>query len=127
MSSKKKHVAERLRYYREACALSQKQVADALNIDRSTYAKYEGAASEPNLKMIVKIAAIFNVSPLDLLPMEESRTVTAPGRLKDSSNADSPIYQLSKDERGLIALYRSLSREEKEQVRSMMGNMSKNE
>ncbi|MBQ3264296.1 MAG: helix-turn-helix domain-containing protein [Ruminococcus sp.] len=124
MTSQKKYVAQRLRYYREACALSQKQIADALNIDRSTYAKYEGAASEPNLTILVKLAAIFNIPPTELLPMEDDPAEPT-DRLKDVGNADSPIYQLSKEERGLIALYRSLSKEEKAQVRMMMGNMSK--
>ena len=36
-----------------------------------------------------------------------------------------PIYQLSKDERGLIARYRTLSKVEKQQAIELMGNLSK--
>ena len=121
----KKEVAERLRYYREACVLSQRQVADALNIERSTYTKYETGVSEPNLTMIVKLAAIYNVSPTDLLPMDSVPPEEVQS-LKDGLRADSPIYQLSRDERGLIALYRVLSKEEKQQAMELIGNLSKN-
>lgn len=124
MESKENLVAERLRRYREACVLSQKQVADALNIERSTYTKYETGDTEPSLNTIVKIAAIYNVSPTELLPMELSDD-PAVLALKDAAGADSPIYQLSKDERGIIARYRALSKEEKKQAVELMGKLSK--
>lgn len=125
MLTQRKEVAERLRHYREACALSQKQVADALNIERSTYTKYETGDSEPNLNMIVRIAAIYNVSPIELLPMESAESADLQA-FKDSYHADSPIYQLSKDERGLIARYRAMSKEQKQQTKDFLGNLSKN-
>ncbi|MBQ9679822.1 MAG: helix-turn-helix transcriptional regulator [Ruminococcus sp.] len=126
MKIRQKFVGDRLRHYREACALSQGQVAKALNIDRSTYTKYETGETEPNLNTIVKIAAIYNVSPLELLPMNAADD-TSVQKLKDAVQSDSPIYQLNKEERGLIALYRVLSKEQKQQAREMIGNMSKKE
>ncbi|MBQ3285084.1 MAG: helix-turn-helix transcriptional regulator [Ruminococcus sp.] len=124
MNPGRKEIAEKLRHYRESCALSQQQVADALNIERSTYTKYETGKSDPNIKTLVKIAKIFNIDPVELLPTESSddERVT---RLRDVTHADSPIFQLSKDERGLIAKYRTLSREEKKLALEMMGNLSK--
>ena len=126
MIAQKREVAVRLRQHREACALSQKQVADALNIERSTYTKYETGAAEPNLNTLVKLAAIYNVSPTELLPIDVIDEAQAK-RLRDAVRADSPIYQLSKDERGLIAKYRALDRDEKKQALEMMGKMSKKE
>lgn len=122
MSSYK--VGEKLRHYREACVLSQKQVADALNIERSTYTKYETGDTEPNLNTIVRLAAIYNVSPTELLPMDAADDPQV-NRLKDTANANSPIYQLSKDERGLIARYRALDKDDKKQAMELMGNLSK--
>ena len=119
-------VAEKLRHYREACVLSQKQVADALNIERSTYTKYETGDTEPNLNTIVRLAAIYNVSPTELLPMDAADDPKIRG-LQDTANANSPIYQLSKDERGLIARYRALDKSDKMQALEMMGKLSKKE
>lgn len=124
MTLKTYKVGEKLKHYREACVLSHKQVADALNIERSTYTKYENGKTEPSLNTLVKLAAIFNVSPTELLPMDAAEEIKA-GALKDTSSANSPIYQLSKDERGLIARYRVLDREKKKQAMELMGNLSK--
>ena len=126
MKPERKEIAEKLRHYRESCALSQKQVADALNIERSTYTKYESGATEPSAKTLVKIAKIFNIDPVELLPMESADDERV-NRLRDVTRADSPIYQLSKDERGLIARYRALSKEEKKLALEMMGKLSKKE
>lgn len=124
MTPKQKDTGERLRHWREACALSQQQIADALNVERSTYTKYETGSSEPNLTTVVKLAAIFNVSPIQLLPMEEGRAEPA-SRLRDTVQSDSPIYQLSKEERGLIAIFRVLSKEDRKEAKQLIANLSK--
>lgn len=49
----------------------QKDVANFLQIDRTTYVKYENGDSEPNLQMIKKIADYFNVSVDYLLEREQ--------------------------------------------------------
>ena len=124
MTSKHKGTAERLRHFREACALSQQQVANALNIERSTYTRYELGKTEPNLSSVVKLSAIYNISPTELLPMLEAEDDSA-SRLKDTVQANSPIFQLSKDERGLVALYRALSKDEKKQLRELIAKLSR--
>ena len=124
MNPKNKGVAEKLRFYRESCALSHQQVADALNVERSSYTKYESGSTAVNVKTLLKLAQIFNVSPTELLPDEPDEDRRS-DHLRDSARADSPIYQLSKDERGLIARYRALSKAEKKQAQELMGNLSK--
>ena len=124
MSNKNSSIAENLRRCREACALSQKQVADALNLERSTYTKYETGSSEPGLSTLVTLAAIFNVSPMELLPDTDNQTHQV---LSDTFRADSPIYQLSKDERGLVALYRGLNKEQKRTFLKQIAELTKND
>ena len=123
MDSKNKEIAEKLRFYRESCALSHQQVADALNIERSTYTKYESGKSTVNVPLLLKLSKIFNINPTDLLPDEPDDK--RPVHLRDPARADSTNYQLSKDERGLIARYRVLSKEEKKQALLLIGNLSK--
>jgi len=113
---------ENLRRCREACAFSQQQVADALNINRTTYTKYETGDSEPGLVTLVKLAVIFNVSPMELLPLLDDEEI---GALTDSRGADSPVYQLAKDERGIIAMYRAMSRDQKRQTVENMAEINK--
>lgn len=124
MSKKSSSTGENLRRCREACALSQQQVADALNIERSTYTRYENNDTEPALTTLVKLAAIYNVSPMELLPSiddEEKQSLT------DRAGADSPIYQLAKDERGLVAIYRALPKDKKRELIDQIAELNKNE
>ena len=122
MSKKSVKTGEKLRKCREACALSQQQVADALNINRTTYTKYETGDSDIALITLVKLAAIYNVSPMELLPVidEEEQQVLA-----DRAGADSPIYQLAKDERSLVALYRALPKDKKREALDQLAEINK--
>ena len=51
--------ALRLKQHRELCRLTQQQVADILNINRTTYTKYETGVSEPSHEVLRKIVSIF--------------------------------------------------------------------
>ena len=42
--------------------MTQKQVADLLNVDRSTYTYYETGKIKPNVDTLVKLCCIFDVS-----------------------------------------------------------------
>ena len=125
MNPNMQQIAERLKHYREACGLSQKQVAQALNIDRTTYTKYERSDSEPSLDTLIKIAAIYGVTPMDLLP-GQPETSSEMERLRDAIETDSPLFALDKLERSLLARFRVLDAEEKKQAIELIGNLSKN-
>ena len=57
-----------LRFLRTAKTnLNQAQIAELLNIDRSTYAKYEAGMTQPGIKTIKSIAKNLNVSIDSLL------------------------------------------------------------
>lgn len=54
--------AEKLIYLRLSNRYTQKDLARLLNIDRSTYAYYELAKTQPKLEIIVQLLAIYHVS-----------------------------------------------------------------
>ncbi len=114
----------KLRKYREANALSQRQVADALHIERSTYTKYETGTSEPGLLILAKIAKIFNVSPEMLMPTV-SEIEPSQADIRDTF-VDRPIYQLSRDERSLVAFFRVMDKEQRGEILEQMSNITKN-
>lgn len=60
-------LANNLRYLRKKISQSQEQVAEALGINRSTYADYENGKTEPSASLTVRIADYFHVSVDDLL------------------------------------------------------------
>lgn len=52
---------------RKLCNLTQKQVANALNVVESCYANWEQGRTEPNIDMLRKLSVIFKVSLDDLI------------------------------------------------------------
>src|SRR5699024_1206832 len=58
---------KRLKKERTLRGLTQDQIAEKLNIKRSTYAKYEIGENRPDYEMLEKIAKFFNRTIDDLL------------------------------------------------------------
>jgi len=52
----------RLAQLREELGLTRKEVAEKLNIDQTTYGKYELSKRQPDYDTLQKIASFFNVS-----------------------------------------------------------------
>jgi len=51
--------------------LTQKQVADHLQLDRSTYTYYESGRTQINIDIIIKLAHFYNVSYATLIGRPE--------------------------------------------------------
>ena len=113
-------IAWTLKKFRENSGYTQQQMADALNIDRSTYAYYETGKTNPSLGTLMKIKDILNVSLEDLLESEGK-----PKRFFDSvddiENFDK-VYELNKKEKSLVSLYRSFSPDVQDKI---LENVSK--
>ena len=64
---------ERLKILRQEKKLLQKDVAQAINVGRTTYVKYENGDSEPSMKILVALATFFDVSTDYLLEKTNDR------------------------------------------------------
>lgn len=67
---------EQLKILRKQKGLYQKDVANFLGVDRTTYVKYENGVSEPDNDTLVKLAELFNVS-VDYLLGRETNDIYA--------------------------------------------------
>lgn len=104
-------LADNLKALREKYNITQKQVADQLNIDRSTYSYYETGKSCPTLDTLIRLSRIFNTSTDALLDVgavfhEKSKTL----------NSGPGIDVLTNNEKNLILKYRLLSAEQRKAV-----------
>ena len=115
-------LAFKLRKCRVNANLSQKQVADALGLDRSAYSCYERGTSMPSIKTLQKIARIFRVDPARLLPDTEFGM-----NFSDMTEKFNPIYQLSKEERSLIVRFRAMDKDQREAVSVYIDNITNND
>ncbi len=96
--------------------LTQKQIAEVLNIDRSTYSYYETGKSIPSVETLKKLAKIFNITIDTLLGYESNSSEV----FKDDSNIylqprDS-FALLSEEEQSIIMKYRQLPAEVQEEI-----------
>lgn len=67
MSIMKKHFLKNLKALRKEAGMSQADLANALEIERSTVAKYETGDRYPDIEMLCKIADILQVTTDELL------------------------------------------------------------
>lgn len=104
---------ERLKKLREERGLTQKQVAEALNMNPRTYSSYENNEREPNSEILLLIADLFDVSIDYLVGYDKRRIIKNEiGRTKD--------IELNKAEIDLIQSYRNLSYQGKEHLKTTM-------
>lgn len=104
-----KNFGQLLRNYRKINQLTQQQVADALNINRTTYTYYETGKTEPNINTLYKLIKLFDVSYNDILPSDNNCCSLKELYLK----SDNAFYNLTMVEQNLILHFRLLSNEEK--------------
>lgn len=135
-------IAYLLKRYRLNCGYSQQMVANALNIDRSTYTYYETGKSMPSLSTILILRNLFNIPYEELLKCFDSGTALVAERLKDPT-ADkkqkeelsekhkkimldkSAIYELPKEEQQLVLYYRRLNQHDREELMEKLHNYIK--
>ena len=121
---KNPELARQMRALRTVNHYTQQQIADLLNIDRTTYTSYEISKNTPDIMLLDAFARIFHVD-LDFILHIDTQNVDALCDEIETYVADNkePSYslvsQLDKDERTLIAAYRLLSDEDKEKVREL--------
>lgn len=96
----------RIRELRLERHLTQQEVADRLQIHRTTYTKYETGCVAPDQQGLLRLADIFDVT-VDLLLGRPPETV---------ANDENSLAVLTVEERELVQLFRQLSEEKQQDV-----------
>lgn len=92
--------------------MTQQQVANALAIHRSTYTYYESGKIEPNIKMLLKLAKLFDVDIKDLLKDIETENISIPETNDDPINCGNIEYEniaKTKAERTMLHMMRHMT------------------
>ena len=63
-------ISEKIKKFRKKINYTQKQVADYLGVDRSTYSYYELGKIIPDVKTIMSLSKIFGVNYTEILESE---------------------------------------------------------
>ena len=107
---------DRLRQLRRANSLTQERTASLLNVERSTYAKYETNVSMPQQDTLLRLAELFGVS-VDYL-LGNTATPTASNELR----GDGTLPGLTQEETAMLTAFRRLSEEQRQTLMAVAHN-----
>ena len=111
-------LSEQLKIIRKDNKFTQQGLADAIGIERSTYASYETGRNKPDVNLLSRIAKVFDVSSDFILEID----TTVPLNLEDISvqykkkSGNKLVSTLSKEEKNVLAKYRLLSDNKKAEL-----------
>ena len=108
-------IGESLKKVRLEHNLKQKDISEAIGIDRSTYSFYETGKTNPSLETLCAIAKIYNVT-IGYLIGKEANNPELRARASAVSSAVDPIALLSKDEQTLLIYYRLAQEDMKKEM-----------
>lgn len=119
-----KTFAEILKEKRLESGYRQTQVAEELFISKSTYSHYETGERTPTIENLIKIAAFFNMNPMELLGsfISDKRSYS----INYLNFMHSGKYALSTKELRLINDYGMLNTEEQAAIENMIRLFKKN-
>ncbi len=111
-------INEQLKLVRKVNNFTQQQVADALGIDRSTYASYETGRNRPDIKFVSAFAKTFGITIDFILNLDPNCDVSVYDTALSlkKGKKEKLLSLLRNDEKELIAMYRISSSEAKEQA-----------
>ncbi len=122
---KNPELARQMRALRTVNHYTQQQIADILNIDRTTYTSYEISKNTPDIMLLDAFAKIFSVDIDFILHIDTQNIDTLCDEVEAyEANSDdcSLVSKLSKEERELIGEYRILSEKDKRKVRKTIAS-----
>lgn len=103
----------RMKSIRKMNGLTQAEVAQALNLERTAYTKYE-TGRVPSLETLFRFASLFNISPIELI-IGDSENSFARIHSENPNEASNNMYLLP-SERQLVLRFRLCSDEDKRKV-----------
>ncbi|HEX3037380.1 MAG TPA: helix-turn-helix domain-containing protein [Oscillospiraceae bacterium] len=130
------YLSKKLRDLREKCGYTQQQIANTLNIDRSTYSYYETGKTSPDIPSLIVLANVFSVSIEELLGQDQQTPLAlndsgSPKKMsklgKSFAKNDSHIYDLTKNEKQLICYFRASTPEIRKQILELINSKDEKE
>lgn len=120
MEKKSMTLSEKLKELRKRACMTQDDIAEVLEMNRTSFSKYENGASTPPLAVLRKLAKIYSV-PLEYLIHDEQPFIvlnesTVEDVEREKNEAVYNFAQLSPEERKLIMKMRLLSDEKKKEI-----------
>ena len=121
-------LSQRLRAIRMEHNLTQKNIADVLGVDRTTYTLYETGATSPSPDTLYKLSLMYDVTVGYLMGVEENHPVQKFDGSKSQAvlaAGTDPIAMLRPEEKRLLLCFRVLDKKTREQALELLQKMAK--
>ncbi len=109
-------LAKKLKDLRKSFGITQDEIAQLLNMSRTSFSKYENGAANPPLAVLRKLAKLYNVQ-IEYLIHDDKTTLTLNEADTDTEpDPDNLVFyfsQLTDEERQLILKLRLMDEEKK--------------
>ncbi len=120
---------ENMKNFRKQLRLTQQDIADMLNVDRSTYTAYE-TKRVPSLDILVKLCKLYRVTLDELAGIVNDFSPPCPGVDINTINGNPDTLDifdkyLSADERKLLFSIRMLNNNQQAEVKNLIETYSK--
>lgn len=120
---------------RKKCEYTQKQVADLLGLDRSTYSYYELGKIKPDINTVMRLSDIFDVHYTTILESEDTNAfsdVRKGGVSKQLNTSEENLNVtnfnfLTKKEQDILMAFRLLSNESQRDIMEFISQKFKND
>ena len=119
-------ISEKIKKFRKKINYTQKQVADYLGVDRSTYSYYELGKIIPDVKTIMSLSKIFGVNYTEILESEGATQFS--DFSKNTQNTKSNNFvNITNEEKDLLLAFRMLSKNSKKETMNFINEKYKKE
>ncbi len=119
MTDNKLVLGNKLKELRKNFCMTQDEIAEILDMSRTSFSKYENGAANPPLSVMRKLAKIYNV-PIEYLIHDESTSITLNEAKTDHEpDPNNLVYyfsQLTPEERKLIMKLRLMQNDKKQEI-----------
>lgn len=103
-------LTENLKSYRNLFNLTQSDVAEILNKDRSSIAKYENGQAVPPVSVLRMLAKIYDVTIDELCGLEPTALTVKSDTAQEDDN---PLAKFSKQEQLMILKFKAMDEDKK--------------
>lgn len=110
------NIKKNVRLFREVNGFTQTQISELMGVSRTTYTKWESGDTLPNTVQINNLARLYKKTVDDFINtgLENDMLYVANG--VHNVYGDSYVSELNDEERGIIAKYRILNKNDKKRI-----------
>ncbi len=118
-------LAENLKLFRSKLKLTQSEVADIINKDRTSVAKYEKGAAQPPFSVLCILAKLYDVTIDELCGFAGTAPLAVKSNSKEDELLETLVSGLNRQEQMMILKFKVMDKKKKQELLKIFEELSK--